>query len=166
MARKRIVDLSGSAKNKLLRCEKFLEAISTEYTPESCLKMTKEVCEVQNKALQGHMKDVAAYHIGDTKYKRNVAQDMSLFMQCIKRKVGKLTPEFSALELYYHQQRQISKHLKPVTKKSCRDTEIPGKTSYKQAGIYNGLAWVLLCLETAVKFDKNTKASTFNSYLL
>ena len=26
--------------------------------------MTKEVCEVRNKALQGHMKDVAAYQIG------------------------------------------------------------------------------------------------------
>ena len=61
MARKRRVDLSESSNNKLLRCGKFLETISTEYTPESCLKMMKEVCEVRNKALQGHMQDVAAF---------------------------------------------------------------------------------------------------------
>ena len=160
MARKRRVDLSGSANEKLLRCEKFLATVSTEYTPESCLKMMKKVCEVRNKALQGYMKEVAAYQIGDTYYERNVTRDMALFMRCIRRKIGKLTPEFSALELYYQQQRQIFKHLKPVKKKSCRDTQIPGKTDYNQAGIYNGLAWVLLCLDTAVKFDESTKAST------
>ena len=152
MAGKRRVDLIGSANNKLLRCEKFLETISTEDTLESCLKMMKEVCEVQSKALQGHMKDFAAYQIGDSKYMQNVKQDMSLFIQCIKRKVAKLKPEFLALKLYYHQQRQILKHLKPVTKKSCRDTEIPGKTSYKQASIYNGLDWVLLCLGFVVSY--------------
>ena len=118
MTRKRRVDSSGSANNKLLRCENFLETISIEYTPESCLQIMKEVCEVRNKALQGNMKIVASYHIGDSKYKQNVVQDMSLFMQCIKRKVGKRTPEFSALELYYHKQRQIFKYLKPMTKKS------------------------------------------------
>ena len=164
MARKRRVDLSWSAKDKLLRCEKFLEKISTEYTPETCLKMLKKVCEERNKALQGHTKDFAEYHIGDTYYARNVKADLSLFMRCIRRKIGKLTPEFSACELYYQQQRQIFKHLKPVRKKSCRDTLIPGKTSYNQAGIYNGLAWTLLCLDTAVQFDKSTKASTLYSY--
>ena len=164
MARKRRVDLSWSALDKLLRCEKFLATVSTEYTPESCLEMMKKVCEVRNKALQGHMKDVAEQQIGDTYYERNVTQDMSVFMRCIRRKIGKLTPEFSACELYYHQQRQIFKHLKPVRKKSCRDTLMPGKTSYNQAGIYNGLAWILLCLDTAIKFDKNTKASTLYSY--
>ena len=66
MARKRRVDLSRSTNDKLFRCEKFLETISSEYTPESCLKMMKVVCEVRNKALQGHMKNAAAYHIGDT----------------------------------------------------------------------------------------------------
>ena len=59
MARKRRVDLSWSALDKLLRCEKFLATVSTEYTPESCLEMMKKVCEVRNKALQGQMKDVA-----------------------------------------------------------------------------------------------------------
>ena len=128
------------------------------------LKMMKEVCEVRNKALQGHMKEVATYQIGNTKYERNVTQDMSLFMRCIRRKVGKQTPEFSACELYYRKQCQIFKHLKPITKRR-RDTELPGKTSYKGAGIYNGLSWVLLCLDTAVKFDKDTKSSTLYSYL-
>ena len=164
MVKKRRVDLSGSAKEKLLRCEKILETVSREYNPESCLKMMKRVCEVRNKALQKHMKHLAEYQIGDTYYKRNVIQDMSLFMRCIRRKIGKLTPDFSACELYYQQQRQIFKHLKPVRKGSCRDTKMPGKTGYNQAGIYNGLAWVLLCLDTAVKFDENTKASTLYSY--
>ena len=138
--------------------------VSTEYTPESCLKMMKKVCEVRNKALQGHMKYFAEYQLGDTYFARNVLTDMSLFMRCIRRKIGTLTPKFSACELYYQQQRQIFKHLKPVKKKSCRDTLIPGKTSYNQAGIYNGLAWILLCFDTATKFDKKTKASTLYSY--
>ena len=68
MARKHRADLSESANNKLLQCEKYLQTISTEYTPESCLKMM-EVCEVRNKALQGHMKDVAECNIGETNYK-------------------------------------------------------------------------------------------------
>ena len=164
MVKKRRVDLSASAKDKLLRCEKFLETVSTEYYPESCLKMMKRVCEVRNKALQKHMKHLAEQQIGDAYYERNVIRDMSLFMRCIRRKIGKLTPDFSAVELYYQQQRQIFKHLKPVRRGSCRDTMMPGKTGYNQAGIYNGLAWVLLCLDTAVKFDENTKASTLQSY--
>ena len=59
MVKKRRVDLSASAKDKPLRCEKFLETVSTEYYPESCLKMMKRVCEVRNKALQKHMKHLA-----------------------------------------------------------------------------------------------------------
>ena len=159
MSRKRRVDLSCSAKDKLLRCEKFLETVSTEYTPETCLKMMMNVCEVRNKALQGYMKDVAKYQIGNTYYERNVIRDMEIFMRCIRRKIGTLAPQFSACELYYQQQRQIFKHLTPLKKKSCRDTQMPGKTSYNEAGIYNGLSWVLLCLDTAVNFDASTKAS-------
>ena len=83
MVKKRRVDLSWLANEKLLRFEKFLETVSTEYTPESCLNMMKKVCGVRNKALQKNMKHIAEYQIGDTYYQRNVMQDMSLFMRCI-----------------------------------------------------------------------------------
>ena len=85
-------------------------------------------------------------------------------MRSIKRKLGeKFTDDYMELKLYYKSQMNIFKHLKKVKKRPNPDGE-PGSTSFNDAGIYNGLTWVLLCLGTAMKFDKETKATTLYSY--
>ena len=167
---KRRVDLGESARKKLIRCEVYLENISHEYTPDACLKMMKDVCEKRNKALQGYEKEEAIYQIGDTYYERNALTDIGMFMRCIKRKLKEkaVNEDYSALELYYSQQRNHFRKIRPITKKTCSSSQLPGKTSFKQAGIYNGLPWVLLCFDTAIKLNDQTKKSfctaTFGSF--
>ena len=58
----------------------------------------------------------------------------------------------------------IFKKLKKKKKRQKHDDE-PGNTGFNEAGIYNGLTWVLLCLGTAMKFNEETMASTLYSYL-
>ena len=166
MTPKRRVDLSESSLKKLIRCEKILDDISLNYTPESCLKMLKVVCEERNRALQGHEKVRAKYHIGDTYYERDARQDIALFMRTIKRKLGgQLSAEYSECEMYFRQQKMYFKQLRAIKKhRSSAESRTPGKTSFNQPGVYNGLPWVLLCLDAALNFNDTTSASTLYSY--
>ena len=163
---KRRVDLSVSARKKLIRCEVYLENISNEYTPASCLAMMKDVCEKRNKAIQGFEKEQAKYQIGDTYYEKNALKDIGMFMRCIKRKIKEksVIEDYSALELYYSQQRNHFRKIRPIKKKTCSGSQLPGKTSFKQPGMYNGLPWILLCFDAASKFNDQTKPSTLYSY--
>jgi acetyl/propionyl-CoA carboxylase alpha subunit len=96
MPTKRHADLSGSSISKFNLCKNFLKNISTDYDPESCLKMMRAVCESRNKALQGREKALKKCHIGGTYYKRDVRYDISQFMRYIKRKLGgKITSEYA-----------------------------------------------------------------------
>ena len=125
----------------------------------------KWVCKVRNKAIQGYEKDCAKYHIGDTYYERNARDDICLFMRCIRRNIGRTIPtEYLPLELYYKQQRNHFQKIRRIRKRTYANIELPGKTSYNQAGHYNGLPWVLLCLNAAFKFDEKTKPSTLYSF--
>ena len=136
------MDLSESAVKKHLRCKAYLDQVSKVYTPESCLEMMKKVCEVRNKALQKHDKQLAKYCIGDTYYRRNVKADIAIFMQYIKRELNGEFPkdqDFSKLKVYVASQKKLFKNLKPLSKRSCIDADLPGKTSFNQPGIYNGL---------------------------
>ena len=49
----RWVDRSITGKKNYIRCQRYMETVSKEYTPETCLAMMKKVCEERNKALQG-----------------------------------------------------------------------------------------------------------------
>ena len=140
---KRWVDLSESAIKKHLRCKAYLDKVAKVYTPESCLQMMKKVCEVRNKALQKHDKELAKYCIGDTYYKRDVTADIAIFMQYIRRQFNGKFPkdqDFSKLKVYVTSQKKRFKNLKPLRKRSSTDSDLPGKTSFNQPGIYNGLA--------------------------
>ena len=102
----------------------------------------RSVCEKRNAALQGTEKSVSGtYHIGDTYFERDVRYDISQFMRFINRKLnGQLSPDYAAYELYCHQQKTYFKKLKKVKKKrKFEECLSPGKTSFKDAGIYNGL---------------------------
>ena len=64
---KRRADLSESALKKLIRCENFMEKeISSDNTPEACLKLLKKVCEERNAALQGHERTLAEWQMDDS----------------------------------------------------------------------------------------------------
>ena len=53
----RRVDLSMSATEKLIRCEKYVEKdVSEEYNPKTCFAMMKHVCEKRNAAFHGTWK--------------------------------------------------------------------------------------------------------------
>ena len=140
---KRRADLSESALKKLIRCENFMEKeISSDNTPEACLKLLKKVCEERNAALQGHERALAEWQMGDSYFRRDVRKDIALFMRCLKRKLGgELSDAYSECELYFYQQKRYFKNLRRIRKKkSAADSSCPGKTSFNQAGIYNGLA--------------------------
>lgn len=110
---RRGADLGRSSWDKLQRCEKYLNKISTNYDPETCLKMMRSVCEVRNAALQAPEKALATYHIGDAYFIRDVRYDISQFMRFIKRKLnGDLSTDYAGYELYCHQQKTYFKQLK------------------------------------------------------
>ena len=144
---KRRVDLSSSRTQKLLRCDKYFDEIlkdetMKEFTPAVCLRLMTAVCEVRNKALQETEKQFARYSIGDTLFRRDARQDISLFMSALKRRIGEKSlkdKDFTALHLYMTTQRNYFKRMKPIKDVTCGDPERPGKTSYNQPGIYNGL---------------------------
>ena len=111
--------------------------------------------------------DQGTHHIGTTFYARDVKADISMFMRWIKRKIGeKFNDDFIEVKLYHKSQMKIFKLLKKKKKrKKTNDDDEPGNTGFNEAGIYNGLTWVLLCLGTAMKFDEETIASTLYSFL-
>ena len=143
----------------------------------------KSVCEKRNKALQKDEKQLRRFSIGDTYFRRDVKQDINLFMSYLRRKIREKNQQieddtsltqvrekkleikdYSSLNLYLTSQRNYFKGFRPIKDVTCPDSELPGKTTYNQPGIYNGLQWVLLCFEAALQFDSTTPASTLLSY--
>ena len=169
---KRRVDLSDSSKRKLVRFEKIianvLEETSTnkeKMTPAMCLKILKYACEVRNKALQGNMVKTAEFHVRESYYTRDALADIRGFMRAIKRRMGgELTKEYKGCQLYYDQQKTYFGQLERVPSRKLHSIE-PGKLSYNLAGKYNGLSWVVHCLDKAMSFDDDTPASIMYSYL-
>ena len=83
-------------------------------------------------------RDRGTHHIGNTIFARDVKADISLFMRCIKRKIGeKLNDNFIELKMYHKSQMNIFKKLKK--KKRRKHDDEPGNTGFSEAGIYNGL---------------------------
>ena len=110
-------------------------------------------------------RDGATHHIGTSYYERDIKADISLFMRWIKRKIGReFNDDYIELKMYYKSQQKIFKLLKKKKKRRRTDDE-PGNTSYSEAGIYNGLTWVLMCLGKAMMFNDETNAATMYSYL-
>jgi len=144
---KRSVDLSSSRTKKILRCDKYFDEIlkdekTKNLTAAVCVRLMTAVCEERNKALQSDEKQLARFSIGDTLFRRDARQDISLFMSALKRKLGGKFPkdeDFSALHLYMATQKNYFKRMKPIKDVTCADSERAGKTSYTQPGIYNGL---------------------------
>ena len=124
----------------------FYKIRSKYCTPAVCLRLMTDVGEVRNKALQDN-EQLKRFSMGDTLFRRDARQNITLFMSCIKRtQRGKIPKEkaFSPFNIYVATQRNYFKRLKPTQDVTCTDSERAVKTSRKQQGIYNGLPWVLL----------------------
>ena len=84
----------------------------------------------------------------------------------MKRKLKeRFTDDFTEVKLYFNTQARIFRHIKKIKKRPSMDSREPGSTSFNEAGIYNGLSWVLLCFGTAMKFNDDTKACILYSYM-
>lgn len=166
MEYKRKADLSTSSIYKLRRCEGIMSKVSNKINPITALEMMRQICEVRNKALQGSMIKKARYCVRNSYFERDARADLSLFMRTLRRKFkGKLPKCYNDCMIYYRKQQKYFKDLKPVRFNIDRVTpRIPSNTSRTQAGIYNGLPWVIHCLETALGFDSKTSASSLYSY--
>ena len=165
---KRRVDLSLSSIDKLLRCEAIMGSVSKKITPITALAMMREICEVRNKALQGNLIIAKArYSTGNAYFERDVKADLSLFMRTLRRKFkGNLPTCYSDCMIYYKNQQKYFKNLKPIKFREEREIpRVPGNTNSTAAGVYNGLPWVVHCLDTALSFNNQTSASILYSYL-
>ena len=114
----------------------------------------------------GDAKEAGKFHIQSTYYARDVKADISLHMRTIKLKLGKsFNDDFMELKLYVKTQMKVFKNLQKIKKRTGMESMEPGNTSFSEAGIYNGLPWVLLCLGRAINFNDDTMASTLYSYM-
>ena len=118
-----------------------MSSVSTKITPITALAMMKKICEVRNRALQGHLKAKAKYCVGNSYFERDVKSDLSLFMQTLRRKFkGNLPKCYSDCMLYYKKQHKYFKNLKPYQQNKEKSfPRVPGNTSSNAAGVYNGL---------------------------